>query len=146
MRHDLLALPLLLIAAPAVAALAPAPERIEIPPQLTDPALGDRLADMIGAMTDAFLDIPVGGLEAAAQGREPTPGERSRTVRDIGRRSDPDFERKLRSQAAEARPAMRQAVRGLAEALPAMTEALSAAASQMRQAVETMPRPDYPRR
>ena len=60
MRHMLYALPLVLVAAPAIAQPQPQPEAIQIPPELTDPATAAKLANMARAMSDAFLDLPVG--------------------------------------------------------------------------------------
>ena len=72
MRHMFLVLPLLAIAAPAVAQAQPQPETIQIPPELTDPATAAKLANMAKVMSDAFLDLPVGEIQAAAEGRKPT--------------------------------------------------------------------------
>lgn len=135
------------LAAAAPAAAQPAPIRpIEIPPGLTDPATMDMVAEMVGALGDALLELPVGGIQAAVEGREPTPREKALTVRDLGRRDDPNFERNLELQIAQAKPVIQHGMRAMAEALPAVTEALSDVAIRMERAIENMPRPDYPRR
>lgn len=145
MRISLLVFASLAAAAPAAAQPAP-PQPIEIPPELTDPATMERLGDMMGALTDALLELPVGGIQAAAEGRKATPQEKALTVRDLGRRDDPDFERNLERQVAQAKPMIQHSMRAMAEALPAMSQALGQAAAQMERAMENMPRPDYPRR
>lgn len=142
MRIHLFAAPLLLIAAPAAAQPAP----IQVPPQLTDPAMAERLGNMVQALSGTLLDMPIGELQAAAEGRQPRPEEKGLTVRDLGRRSDPNFEQKFHSQMAQSKPIIQQSMRALAQALPAMSSALAGAAEQMGRAVENMPRPDYPRR
>ena len=80
MRPYLLTLGLALIAAPAVA--APQPEEIRIPPELTDPQLIERLTNMTDTLSRALLELPVGEIEAAAEGRPVTDADRRRTVRD----------------------------------------------------------------
>ena len=145
MRYHLFAIPLALLAVPA-AAQAPQPEQIRIPPELTDPAMADKLANMMQALSKAFLELPVGEVQAAAEGRAPTASERRLTVRDMGRRDDPNFERNLERQLEEARPRVRSAMQAFARALPSMTKALSEAANEIERATANMPQPGYPRR
>src|SRR5687767_12417887 len=106
MRTSLLLLPLAMIAGPALAqAPAPAapPEAITVPPELTDPAMAERLARMMQSMSKAFLDLPVGEIEAAAQGRPATRADRRGTLRELGRKDDPNFERNLDQTLANSR-------------------------------------------
>jgi hypothetical protein len=135
---------LILLAALAVpAAAAPAPEnrQIQIPPELTDPAFVDRITDMTEALSKVLLNLPVSGIEAAAQGRPVTDADRSRTVGDVGRISERDLERKI----AEARPQAQAAMQALSRTLPAMTKALSELADQVERATANLPQPGYPR-
>ena len=64
MRITLLALPLMFAATPALAQTASAPP-IAIPPQLSDPATADRLANAMQVLSRAFLNLPVGEVQAA---------------------------------------------------------------------------------
>ena len=146
MRYQLLLLPLGLIAAPVAAEPPRQPQKIEIPPQLSDPAMADRLTNMVQALSSAFLDLPAGQVQAAVEGRAPTAQEKKLTVRDLGRRDDPNFDRNLERQIAEAKPAIENGMKALARALPAMTKAMSEMADRLEQAAANMPRPDYPRR
>ena len=144
MRHLPFALPLLLIAAPAIAQPQPQPEQIQIPPELTDPATAAKLGDMAKAMSDAFLNLPVGEIQAAAEGRKPTSQEKRMTVRDFGRRDDPNFDRNFDRQIAQAGPMIEQSMNALASALPAMNQALSQMAVAIERAAANMPRPMEP--
>ncbi|HEU4809655.1 MAG TPA: hypothetical protein VFS69_03255 [Sphingomicrobium sp.] len=141
MRHMFLVLPLLAIAAPAVAQAQPQPEAIQIPPELTDPATAAKLANMAKAMSDAFLDLPVGEIQAAAEGRKPTAREERMTVRDMGRRDNPNFDRDINRQMAQAGPMIQQSMNAFAQALPAMNQALSQIAVAVERAAANMPRP-----
>ena len=58
-------------------AAPPAPRR-QIPPELSDPAMADKLGRMLGALTRALMDMPVGEVEAAIEGRAPTAADRAR--------------------------------------------------------------------
>ena len=143
MRIHLFAAPLFLLAAPAAAQPA---EPIELPPQLVDPAMAETLGDMVQVLSKSLLDMRVGEIQAAAEGREATAEEKRLTVRDLGRRKDPNFERNFERQIAQSKPVIQNSMRALAQALPAMSSTLSEAAGQMERAIENMPRPDYPRR
>src|SRR3954469_4253489 len=117
MRTILPALPLLIIAAP-VAAQAPAPAAPppaqDVQRVLSDPAMADRLANAMQALSKAFLDLPVGQVQAAVEGRAPTAAERKRTVRDVARRDHIDVQKQI----ADARPMIQQSMKALSEALP----------------------------
>ncbi|MFP5329740.1 MAG: hypothetical protein ACLGHC_06335 [Alphaproteobacteria bacterium] len=142
MRPYLFAIPFLFLASTAVAEPASKREEIRIPPELTDPKLVDRLMEMNKALSKALLDIPVGEVEAAIQGRTPTEADRRRTVRDSARLSDREIERKI----AEARPRVQAAMQAFARSLPALTRALSQAADTVERAAANVPQPDYPKR
>ena len=61
MRICLLLVPLALVASPALAqAPAQRPDAIQVPPELTDPGMADRLGRMMLAMSQAFLNLPIG--------------------------------------------------------------------------------------
>ena len=140
MRKSLILLPLLAAATPAVAQPAPPPP----PPPFADPAIADRLADAAQALSRAVLDMRVGGLKAAAEGREASPAEKNMTVRDLAR--DPDLDRKIDRQIAEARPKIRQGMRALNESLPQVMQSLQQAQRSIERALSNLPDPSYPNR
>ena len=140
MRALLIALPLMLIAAQAVAAPKPAPP---IPPELSDPAMADKLTRMMGPLTKALMNMPIGELEAAAAGREPTAAERAKTVGDeIG----PDGQRDVEATVAQAGPQMRAMQKTLVAALPALLAAFQGVEKDLERAVANIPDPTYPKR
>ena len=150
MRKSLIVLSLLVGASPAFAQAAPAAGPVSspmaLPPQLTDPATVDHIANVMQALSQAFLDLPVGQVQAAVEGRRPTPAERHMTVGDIARRDDPNFDRKFERQMAEVRPMMHQSVKALNDAMPAMMQGLQQAARALERAAANMPDPNYPKR
>ncbi|HET7317093.1 MAG TPA: hypothetical protein VFI88_06700 [Sphingomicrobium sp.] len=138
MRLYLLATPLLAAAASASAA----PPAIQVPPELTDPQFVERMADMTQALSKALLELRVGEIQAATEGRAPTAADRQRTVGDVAQISP----RELHRQIAQARPRIEAATQAFAKALPEITKALSEATTAIDRAAANMPRPDYPKR
>ena len=143
MRLGLLLFPLGLFAAPALAqAATPAePRAVQIAPETVH-----RLADSMQSLSEALLDMKVGGVEAAIEGRKATPAEKKLTVRDLGRRKDPNFDRNIEQQIAAAKPRMEQSIKALNQALPEITEDLQRAQKAIERAMANMPDPNYPKR
>ena len=112
-----------------------------------DPYLDQRIADQIGrvagVLTRSMMDLPVGELEAAIEGRPATEADRRKRVRDeIG----PDGERQLTEQVARAGPQMRAMQKALATSLPSIMASLEGVERELERAVANMPDPTYPRR
>jgi hypothetical protein len=148
MRRGLILLPLLLSASPALAQSATphGTDADQIARVLSDPATADKLANMIQAMSQAFLDLPAGQVQAAVEGRQPTPVEKRLTVGDVARRHDPDFDRKFQHQVAQAGPMIHQGMDVMSRALPEMMRGLLQAESALKRAAANMPDPNYPKR
>jgi hypothetical protein len=137
----------LLAAQPADAPAAPPPPpAVQLPPQLTDPATGDKLANVMEALSHAFLNLPVGEVQAAVEGRPATRADRRLTVRELARRDDPNFDRNLERRIAEARPKIQSSMRALATALPQVMQGLHQAREAIERAAANMPDPNYPKR
>jgi hypothetical protein len=146
MRKALILLSLFACATPALAQ-QPAPQaQDEMTSVLGDPAMADRLADMMQDLSKAVLDLPVGGVQAAIEGRKPTPREKKLSVRDLGRRDDPNFDRDIQRRIADAKPMIEASQKALAEALPAMMKSMEEAGKALERAAANMPDPTYPRR
>ena len=145
MRVLWIALPLMMAATPTQAQAAPAPrEAPTLPPELSDPAMADKLGKMMGTLTRALMDLPVGELEAAAQGREPTTADRSKRVRDqIG---GPHAEREVEARVAASGRTMQAATKALVESLPSLMSALDDMESRLERATANLPDPTYPKR
>ena len=139
MRALLIALPLMLAATPAVAA----PEGRAIPPELSDPAIADSLSRALVPLSRALMDLPIGELEAAIEGRPVTEADRRKRVRDeIG----PEGERELTAQVARAGPQMRAMQKALVASLPSIMASLEGVERELERAVANMPDPTYPKR
>lgn len=148
MRAFQLILPLALVASPALAQPRPAapPETMAFPPELSDPAMADRLGGMMQALSRAFLNLPVGEIEAAAEGRPVTRADRGRTLGDLGRRDDPDFERNLSRDIAASRSTVQASMKAFTAALPAVNRSIAEARRAVEQVTANLPSPVYPRR
>src|SRR5690242_6240261 len=129
MRAILLALPLAALASPvfAQAAPPPPPQEYQLPPEVTDMRWADRLTDTMVAMSKAFLNMPVGEVEAAIEGREPTAADRRKTLRNETGMT----ERDVRQQIESSRPAMQAGMRAVQAALPSIMKGLTDAKQEL---------------
>ena len=141
MRKTLLIFPLLLSATPAMAQPMP-----QLPPELTDPRTAQKLANAMQLLSQAFLNVRVGEVKAALEGREASPQERNMTVGDLARQKDPDFDRHLQQRVASVGPIGKQGVKTLNQTLPAIMHDLADAEKSLDRAVANLPDPTYPRR
>ena len=141
MRKSLIVLPLLLAASPAFAQDAP-----QLPRQLTDPATVQRLAGSMQALSNALLDMRIGEVQAAIEGRTATPQERNLTVRDVARRDDPDFDRHFQQKMAKVGSTMQRSVSAMNQSLPAIMKSLHDAQKSIERAAANLPDPNYPQR
>lgn len=116
-----------------------------VPKALTDPAMADRLARVMQAMSKSFLELPVGDMQAAIEGREPSASERGKTIGAIERARDPDFDRKFQQQVAGSKPMLESAMKALAASLPAMMEGMEKARGELEKGAANLPRPNYPK-
>ncbi len=140
MRLALIALPLMLAATPALAA----PAAPQLPPELTDPAMPDKLGRMAGALTRALMDMPVGELEAAVEGRPVTEADKARRVRDaVGA---PDAEQRVAADVATSGRQMQAMTKALVASLPAIMAAMDGVEKELERAVANIPDPTYPKR
>jgi hypothetical protein len=146
MHKSLFVLPLLLGASPAFAQNAPPAASIQLPPELTDPAAAMKLARTMQALSAAVLNIRVGDMKAALDGREATPEERNTTVGDIIRRKDPNFDRDVQHEVATVGPKVMRSMQAMKRALPEVMRDVDDAQRSLKRAVSNLPDPNYPQR
>lgn len=145
MRPLLFLAPLLIAAAPPPAdspAHSAARKMDEVDRVLNDPRTMEQITRSMQAMTDAFLKLPVGELEAAFEGRSATAAEKRRTVRDVAGANGADLKRQI----AEARPMIEQSVNAMKASIPALVKSFEEAGKAIERAQANMPTPGYPKR
>jgi hypothetical protein len=120
----------------------PVSDRAELPPEITDGRMIDQLGSMVGALTKAFLDLPVGELEAAVENRPVTREDKRRTVRSV---TGTD-ERELTAEIEQSKGAVKAGGQAVARALPVIRESLNKAGEEIERATANIPQPGYPRR
>jgi len=101
-------------------------------------APGDKVAAMAPALdrvTGAMLDLDVGPIIDAADPYRRDRYARHRTLRDIARRDDPYFERRLRAQIYGTTAAMARMVDAFAAAEPALRRSLIEVEREMGAAI-----------
>jgi hypothetical protein len=140
MRTRFVLLPLILCTTPAVAQQSA--NAVQLPPELTDPATADRLADAMQALSKVLLDMKVGEVRAALEGRKPTEAEKQLTVRDLGKIDDKQLQREV----AEAKPRIEQSMKAFQKALPEMMKSLDQAQKSLERVTANIPDPTYPKR
>lgn len=144
MRKALIVLPLLLTASPALA--QEAPPAFQLPRELTDPEAQMRLAMKLQQMSNALLNVKVGEMRAALEGREASPRERNETVGDIVRKKDPNFDRDVAREVASVGPKIQHSMQALSRTLPRVMQDVADAQRSIDRAVSNLPDPTYPQR
>jgi hypothetical protein len=137
------------VATPAAAQVAPPPPPsysdpayAQLPPEIVNGGAIDQIGNMVGAVTRALLDLPVGELEAAVENRPVTRQDRQRTVRSV---TGTD-EREVASSIEQSKGAVVAGGRAMARTLPVIREALNKAGEEIERATANVPQPGYPRR
>ena len=139
------------VATPAAAQVAPRPPEpplysepayAQLPPEIVNGGAIDQIGNMVGAVTRALLDLPVGELEAAVENRPVTRQDRQRTVRSV---TGTD-EREVASRIEQRKGAVVAGGRAMARTLPVIREALNKAGEEIERATANVPQPGYPRR
>ena len=125
---------------------APAPPPIAMPRALTDPAMADKLGRTMGAMAHAVMNIPVGEMQAAIEGRPVTRADRNRRVGDVAGPDGRAMADHVAGNGAATGRAMQAAGRAMIGALPAILQAVRGAESEIVRATSNLPDPTYPRR
>jgi hypothetical protein len=128
-----------MFATPAAAQSRPQPVQ-DIQRALNDPAMAERMTNVMQSLSNAMLDLPIGEVQAAVEGRTPTVADKRRTIRNL----EPDLD--VRREISQARPMIQQSMKALGEALPGIVQSLQQAQRSLERAAANMPDPTYPKR
>lgn len=96
-------------------------EAARVAKTFNDPRNQDAMADRLGAITDAFMDVRIDRLRAAMARIDPEiayEGDGARTVGDMVTRDDPYARERIEGQSRAAMRAMGSAATGIADMLP----------------------------
>ena len=144
MRKILIFVPLLMCATPAMA--QDAPPAFQLPRELTDPQSAMKLAAKLQGISNALMNVRVGELGAALEGRQATARERNVTVRDLVHRQDPNFEQHMQQKVATVGPKVLQTMQTLNRTLPQVMHDVDDVQRSVERAVANLPDPTYPQR
>ena len=106
--------------------------------------MADKLAEMLGPLTRALMDMPVGELEAASRAASrPQPTRPSGSATRSAARG-----RAARSRPRSRRPGpqMQAMQKALVASLPAIMAALDGVEQELERATANLPDPTYPKR
>jgi len=105
------------------------------------PAVGS-LPGVLGALTDALLDLPVGRIMAAARGdTNPDPDDAERTIADIGEERDPYFRERTRDEVRAAGAAAAGTTRAVARTLPEIARSADVLERELERVARSLPLP-----
>jgi hypothetical protein len=144
MRKILIFVPLLMCATPALA--QDASPAFQLPRELTDPQSAMKLAAKLQGISNALMNVRVGELGAALEGRQATPRERNVTVGDLVHQKDPNFERHMQQKVATIGPKVLQTMQTLNKTLPQVMHDVDDVQRSVERAVANLPDPTYPQR
>ena len=106
--------------------------------------MADKLGRMMGSLTKALMEMPIGELEASVQGREPTAADKNKRVRDaIG---GPDAEKQVEAEVAASGRQMQAMTKALVASLPTIMASLEGVERELERATANLPDPTYPKR
>ncbi len=96
-------------------------EAARVAKTFNDPRMQDSLADTLGALTDALMEVRIDRLRAAVARIDPEVGydrDGARTIGEMVERDDPDFRERMDRDSRVALRSMGSAATGMAEMLP----------------------------
>ncbi|WP_114228614.1 MULTISPECIES: hypothetical protein [Sphingomonas] len=140
----------LVVAAPAMAQPMPypypdpyagPPPSQQLPPEIANGEIVDRAVPVLRALSHAFLDLPVGEVQAAIEDRPVTRADRNRRVRDVAGIDERDVDRGIARNGAT----LKHGAQSMARALPVIQRALNQAGDDVARALDNLPSPAYPR-
>ena len=103
------------------------------------PAIGN-LPSVLGAITDALLDLPIGRIAAALEGdTRPSRDEAERTVSDIGAQRDPDFRERTQDQVRDAAAGAAGMTKAIARTLPEIARSADVLEGELARVARTLP-------
>ena len=119
------------------------PNAPQIPPELSDPAMADKLGRMAGVAdqgADGHAGRRDGGGDRRAA-RRPQPTRHKRVRDEIG---GPEAERQVEAEVAASGRQMQAMTKALVASLPAIMGALDGVEKELERAAANMPDPTYP--
>jgi len=134
-----------LVAASAVPAAAQpvaprsAPSDEEFRQAVPDQREMEKMGDVAANAIDALMDVPVGPLREAIEGRKLSPRERQETLGDHAGRDDPQFRERMRDQIGVVTIALGALTQHMAEIAPVLRRTLEDVEQRMDNAVRGLP-------
>ena len=131
---------------PAAQALPPAPmdpRDEEIARAVPQAGEIEAMGDVAARAADAILDVPVGPLREAIEGRRLSRREREETLGDHAARDDPYFRERMRGQIAVASVALGALAERMAVMGPVLRDTMEDVERRIEDAMRGVPQPGY---
>ena len=152
MRKSLITAAVLAVASPAIAQPAstaaqqapaaaplPDPRDEEMRRNLPDPAEVKAMGETAARAMEAMMDVPIGPLREAVEGRKLSRKERAETLGDVARRDDPEFKERMRDQMGVASVAMAALMEQMVTIAPVLRNTLEDVARRTEEAARQVP-------
>ena len=160
MRKFLIAAAALGAAAPAIAqqpastpgnqaattAPRPDPRDEELRRNMPDPAELKAMGDVAARAMEAMMDVPIGPLREAVEGRKLSRKEREETLGDVARRDDRQFKERMRGQMGVASIAMAALMEQMVTIAPVLRNTLEDVSRRVEDAARAAPQRPYERK
>jgi hypothetical protein len=133
------------VSTPALARTKNADDRemARVAKTFNDPRTQDALADALGALTDAFMDVRIDRLRAAVSRIDPEArydDDGARTLGEVMAREDPNFRANMRDQSRVALRTMGTMATGMADMLPELRRMAEDFGRKMERATQRIDR------
>lgn len=135
MRKLIIAMTALAAAAPLAAQPNPHPRDRDIVGALPHPGEIDAIGRTMGDVTDAILDVDIGPVVDAVEGRRHDPRRHRETLGDIASRDDPYARERIRDDIGLATVGLGAAMEQLAVLTPVFRRSIEDAARRMEDAI-----------
>ena len=133
-------------AAPAIPVAPADPRDDELRRNLPDPRELEAMGDNATRVLDALMNVPIGPLREAVEGRKLSRKEREETLGDQARKDDPHFRERMRDQMGMATVTLGVLADQMAVMAPVLRRTLEEAQRRVEDAARTAPPRDYDRK
>jgi len=129
-----------------VPAPLPDPRDEELRRSLPDPRELKELGETATRAVDALMNVPIGPLREAVEGRKLSPKERQETLGDHARKDDPYIRERMRDQMGVATVTLGVLAEQMAVMTPVLRRTLEEAQRRVEEAARGTPPRNYDRR
>ena len=122
------------------------PRDEELRRNMPSPTEMKEMGEVAARAMEAMMDVPIGPLREAVEGRKLSPRERSETIGDHARRDDPHFKERMRDQIGLATVALGALAEQMTVMGPVLRRTLEDVSKRVEDAARSAPQRPYDRK